>query len=65
MNYLVSMKSLCELLIIWFLSIMKPSIPNGSRDFTPVEMAKRNYLVDTIRSVFNRHGFKQIESPSM
>ena len=44
---------------------MKPSIPKGTRDFTPVEMAKRNYIFDTIRSVFNRHGFKQIETPAM
>lgn len=44
---------------------MKPSIPKGTRDFSPVEMAKRNYIFDTIRSVFQNYGFKQIETPSM
>ena len=44
---------------------MKPSIPKGTRDFSPIEMAKRNYIFDTIRSVFYRYGFKQIETPSM
>ena len=44
---------------------MKPSIPKGTRDFSPVEMAKRNYIFDTIRSVFANYGFKQIETPSM
>lgn len=44
---------------------MKPSIPKGTRDFSPVEMAKRNYIFNTIRSVFANYGFKQIETPSM
>lgn len=44
---------------------MKPSIPKGTRDFSPAEMAKRNYIFDTIRSVFRTYGFKQIETPSM
>jgi len=44
---------------------VKPSIPKGTRDFSPVEMAKRNYIFDTIRSVFYRYGFKQIETPAM
>lgn len=44
---------------------MKPSIPKGTRDFSPVEMAKRNYIFDTIRSVFRNYGFKQIETPCM
>lgn len=44
---------------------MKPSIPKGTRDFTPVEMAKRNYIFDTIKSVFRLYGFKQIETPAM
>lgn len=43
----------------------KPSIPKGTRDFSPVEMARRNYIFDTIREVFNLFGFKQIETPSM
>ncbi|MBR6519500.1 MAG: histidine--tRNA ligase [Paludibacteraceae bacterium] len=44
---------------------MKPSVPKGTRDFSPVEMAKRNYIFNTIRSVFANYGFKQIETPSM
>ncbi len=43
----------------------KPSIPKGTRDFSPVEMAKRNYIFDTIRSVYSLFGFKQIETPAM
>ena len=43
----------------------KPSIPKGTRDFSPVEMAKRNYIFSTIREVFYRYGFQQIETPSM
>ena len=43
----------------------KPSIPKGTRDFTPDEMAKRNYIFDTIRTVFRLFGFRQIETPAM
>ncbi len=43
----------------------KPSIPKGTRDFSPAEMAKRNYIFDTIRDVFRLYGFKQIETPAM
>ena len=43
----------------------KPSIPKGTRDFSPVEMAKRNYIFSTVRSVFELYGFRQIETPSM
>ena len=43
----------------------KPGIPKGTRDFSPVEMAKRNYIFDTIREVFHLYGFSQIETPSM
>lgn len=43
----------------------KPSIPKGTRDFSPVEMAKRNYIFNTIREVFYRYAFQQIETPSM
>ncbi len=43
----------------------KPSIPKGTRDFSPVEMAKRNYIFNTIRAVFYLYGFQQIETPSM
>lgn len=43
----------------------KPSIPKGTRDFSPLEMAKRNYIFDTIKSVFLLYGFQQIETPAM
>jgi histidyl-tRNA synthetase len=43
----------------------KPSIPKGTRDFSPREMARRNYIFDTIKSVFRLHGFSQIETPAM
>ena len=43
----------------------KPSIPKGTRDFGQLEMARRNYIFDTIRSVFALYGFQQIETPSM
>lgn len=43
----------------------KPSIPKGTRDFSPSEMARRNYIFDTIREVFRLYGFKQIETPAM
>ena len=42
----------------------KPSIPKGTRDFGPVEMAKRNYIFNTIRSVYELYGFQQIETPA-
>lgn len=43
----------------------QPSIPKGTRDFSPEEMAKRNYIFDTIREVFKLYGFRQIETPAM
>ena len=43
----------------------KPGIPKGTRDFSPVEMAKRNYIFDTIREVYALYGFQQIETPAM
>ena len=43
----------------------KPSIPKGTRDFTPQEMARRNYIFDTIRGVFKLFGFQPIETPAM
>ena len=42
----------------------KPSIPKGTRDFGPIEMAKRNYIFNTIRSVYELYGFQQIETPA-
>ena len=43
----------------------KPSIPKGTRDFGPQEMAKRNYIFDTIKQVYQLYGFQQIETPAM
>lgn len=43
----------------------KPSIPKGTRDFNPLEMARRNYIFDTIKSVFHLYGYPQIETPAM
>ena len=43
----------------------KPSIPKGTRDFSPLEMSRRNYIFDTIKGVFRRFGFQPIETPSM
>ena len=43
----------------------KPGIPKGTRDFTPVEMVKRNYIFDTVRSVFQKYGYLPIETPAM
>lgn len=45
--------------------MQKPSIPKGTRDFSPEEMAKRNYIFNTIRDVFHLYGFQQIETPAM
>lgn len=46
-------------------TMQKPSIPKGTRDFSPEEMAKRNYIFDTIKKVFQLFGFRQIETPAM
>ncbi|MHB9055667.1 MAG: histidine--tRNA ligase [Paludibacteraceae bacterium] len=45
--------------------MQKPSIPKGTRDFTPQEMANRNYMFNTIKDVFRLYGFQQIETPAM
>jgi len=45
--------------------MQKPSIPKGTRDFTPAEMANRNYIFNTIKDVFRLYGFQQIETPAM
>ena len=47
------------------MAIQKPSIPKGTRDFGQKEMARRNYIFDTIRSVFRTYGYQQIETPAM
>ena len=44
---------------------IKPSVPKGTRDFSPAEMLKRNFIFDTIKSVFRKYGYQQIETPSM
>ncbi len=44
---------------------LKPAIPKGTRDFSPVEMARRNYIFDSIRLVFHKYGYQQIETPAM
>lgn len=47
------------------MSIVKPSIPKGTRDFQPLEMMKRNYIFNTIKSVFEKYAYLPIETPSM
>ncbi len=47
------------------MAIQKPSIPKGTRDFSPAEMIRRNYMFDTIREVFRAHGFLPLETPAM
>ena len=44
---------------------MKPNIPKGTRDFSPMEMAKRNYIFDTIKQAYQLYGFQQLETPAM
>jgi histidyl-tRNA synthetase len=57
-------------LLLYFLyfcpmSITKPSLPKGTRDFSPVEMVNRNYIYDTIKTVFKKYGYAEIQTPSM
>ncbi|RYG22359.1 MAG: histidine--tRNA ligase [Chitinophagaceae bacterium] len=47
------------------MSITKPSLPKGTRDFSPQEMVKRNYIFDTIKAVFKKYGYAEIQTPSM
>ena len=47
------------------MTAQKPSVPKGTRDFSPIEMVKRNFIFDTIKDVFKRYGFLPIETPSM
>jgi histidyl-tRNA synthetase len=44
---------------------IKPSVPKGTRDFSPTEMVRRNFIFDTIKSVFRKYGYQQIETPTM
>ena len=47
------------------MSVTKPSLPKGTRDFSPKEMVKRNYIYDTIKTVFKKYGYAEIQTPSM
>ena len=47
------------------MAVQKPSIPKGTRDFSQKEMARRNYIFDTIRSVFRTYGYQEIQTPAM
>ena len=47
------------------MSIQKPSLPKGTRDFGPAQMARRNYILDTIKGTFRLFGYQQLETPSM
>jgi histidyl-tRNA synthetase len=47
------------------MAAIKPSVPKGTRDFSPAEMVKRNFIFDTIKGVFRKYGYQQIETPSM
>ena len=46
-------------------NMQKPSIPKGTRDFTPDEMVRRNYIFDTVRAIFQKFGFQPVETPAM
>ncbi len=62
--YFRNIPYLCVLLFICSMA-QKPSIPKGTRDFSPNEMARRNYIFDTVKQVFQVYGFQQIETPAM
>jgi histidyl-tRNA synthetase len=47
------------------MAVIKPSVPKGTRDFSPSEMGRRNFIFDTIKTVFRKYGYQQIETPSM
>ncbi len=47
------------------MAAQKPSIPKGTRDFSPVEMSRRNFIFESVRTVFRKYGFQQIETPAM
>lgn len=47
------------------MAIQKPTIPKGTRDFSPIEMSRRNYIFDTIRTIFRRYGYEPLETPTM
>lgn len=47
------------------MAVQKPSIPKGTRDFSPAEMACRNYIFDTVKSIFKKYGYAPLETPAM
>jgi histidyl-tRNA synthetase len=47
------------------MSVQKPSLPKGTRDFGPIQMARRNFILDTIKDTFRLFGFQQLETPAM
>ena len=47
------------------MAVQKPSLPKGTRDFGPLQMARRNFILDTIKDTFRLFGFQQIETPAM
>ncbi len=47
------------------MALIKPSIPKGTRDFSPAEMVRRNYIFDTISSIFKKYGYQEIQTPTM
>ena len=47
------------------MAVQKPSIPKGTRDFSPVEMTRRTYMFDTIKDVFRAYGYAPLETPAM
>jgi histidyl-tRNA synthetase len=57
--------SLLGFLYLCRMASIKPSVPKGTRDFSPAEMAKRNFIFDIIKGVFRKYGYQQIETPSM
>ncbi len=59
------LKILKIVLTLALMASIKPSVPKGTRDFSPTEMVRRNFIFDTIKSVFRKYGYQQIETPSM
>ena len=47
------------------MAVQKPSIPKGTGDFSPAEMACRNYIFDTVKSIFKKYGYAPLETPAM
>ena len=62
---LLQLQHICSTHYYTYVMAQKPGIPKGTRDFSPTEMARRNYIFDTIRAVYALHGFRPIETPAM